>query len=170
MSFLEEQIVKNHLMQRNLLFSVALVVTVVFFSGQLFAQNEQFNEIKKSVVQLNGGSGFYSGGFPLYAFADFNVHPDWTVGPQVNFVFYDHFHFVLSGRVDYHFNRLLDIPSDAWDFYGGATMGIDFSNHTEFSSGLHVGGRWYWNKTWGLNAEIGGGTYFSATLGVSMRL
>ncbi len=157
-------------MRKIVLFSITLMTAVIFSIGSIYAQSVQINEIKKSVVQLNAGSGFYSGGFPLYAFADFNVHPDWTVGPQINFVFYDNFHFVLSGRVDYHFNRLLNIQDNTWDLYGGATMGIDFSNHTEFSSGLHVGGRWYWNKTWGLNAEIGGGTYFNATIGISMRL
>ena len=145
------------------------VVAAMVLSGRLYAQNGHEIVIEKSNVQLSGGSGFYSGGFPVYTFADFRIHPDWTVGPQVNFVFYNNFHFVLSGRADYHFNKLLNIP-DEWDFYGGATMGIDFSSHTEFSSGLHVGGRWYWDKTWGLNVEVGGGTYFSSTIGISMRL
>ena len=145
------------------------VMAGLMLTGKVYSQNELAINMEKSLVQLSAGSGFYSGGFPVYAFADFRVHPDWTVGPEVNFVFYDNFHFVLSGRADYHFNKLLNI-SDEWDFYGGATMGVDFSNHTEFSSGLHVGGRWYWDKTWGLNAEVGGGTYFSSTIGVTMRL
>ncbi len=152
-------------MKRILFFFAALFFIT---SGNLFAQNNEIH-LDKSKMQLNAGTGFYSGGFPVYAFVDFKIHPDWTAGPQVNFVFYDYFSFILSGRVDYHFNKLLKIP-DNWDFYAGATMGIDFSHHTAFSSGLHVGGRWYLNKTWGLNMEIGGGTYFSSTIGISMRL
>ena len=140
------------------------------FMGKMQAQNGLDHDIKESIVRLSIGSGFYSGGFPVYAYADFLVHPGWTVGPQVDFVFNNHFHFVLSGRADYHFTKLLNIPSDTWDVYAGATMGVDFSHHTTFSSGIHAGGRWYWNKTWGLNAEIGGGTYFAAKLGVSFRL
>ncbi len=138
-------------------------------TGNVFAQNSRETTFTQSKIQLNTGSGFYSGGFPVYAFMEFNVNPNWTVGPQVNFVFYDNFSFIVSGRVDYHFNRLLDI-TDTWDFYAGATMGIDFSRRLTFSSGIHVGGRWYWNKTWGLNVEIGGGTYFSSTIGISMKL
>ncbi len=144
---------------------------VMFFvlTGNLFAQNSLETALSKSKVQLNAGTGFYSGGFPIYAFADFKLSPDWSVGPQINFVFYDDFSFVVSGRADYHFNNLLNIPS-AWDLYAGATMGIDFSHRLSFSSGIHVGGRWYWDKTWGLNVEIGGGTYFNSTVGISMKL
>ncbi len=147
-----------------------LILSGIAFAGKVQAQNGLNQEIKESVVRLSVGSGFYSGGFPVYAYADFLVHPNWTVGPQVDFVFNNYFHFVLSGRADYHFNKLLNISSDMWDVYAGATMGVDFSKHTTFSSGIHAGGRWYWNKTWGLNAEIGGGTYFAAKLGVSFRL
>jgi len=141
----------------------------VLFSGPLFAQHSTEENIKSSLVQISAGSGIYSGGFPIYAFADFRVQPNWTVGPQVNFVFDNNFHFVLSGRADYHFNSLLNLYKN-WDLYAGATMGIDFSKDTEFSSGIHVGGRWYWNKTWGLNVEIGGGTYFKSSIGVTLRL
>ncbi len=153
-------------MRKTFLFTVVLLFATAMGA---FAQSTNDIQIDKSKIQLHAGSGFYSGGFPVYAFADFNISPDWTVGPQVNFVFDNNFHFVLSGRADYHFNTLLNIP-EQWDFYAGATMGIDFSNRTTFSSGIHVGGRWYWNKTWGLNLEIGGGTYFNAGIGVSMKL
>ncbi len=150
-------------------FLVTSVVLLFVITGNLFAQNGEKTTLNESKMELSAGSGFYSGGFPIYAFLDFNVHPNWTVGPQINFVFYDNFSFVLSGRADYHFNQLLNIPSP-WDFYAGATMGIDFSTRTTFSSGIHVGGRWYWDKKWGLNVEIGGGTYFNSTVGISMKL
>ncbi len=145
------------------------VVIFFFLNGNMFAQNSMESVLAKSKVQLNAGTGFYSGGFPVYAFVDFTLSPDWTVGPQINFVFYDNFSFVVSGRADYHFNKLLNIPRD-WDLYAGATMGVNFSRRISFSSGIHVGGRWYWDKTWGLNVEIGGGTYFSSTVGISMKL
>ncbi len=74
-----------------------------------------------------------------------------------------------SALVENHFNSLLNLDNE-WDVYAGATMGIDFSRPTTFSAGIHGGGRWYWDKTWGLNVEIGGGTYFSSTVGISMKL
>ena len=96
--------------------------------------------------------------------------PNLTVGPQINFVFTPfYFHFVVSARGDYHFNTLLNIPNQ-WDLYAGATMGIDFSKPVGFSAGAHAGGRWYWNDKWGINAEIGGGTYFAFTAGISVKL
>ncbi len=153
-------------MKRFLFLSVVMFIVL---SGNIFAKNSLETALTKSKVQLNAGTGFYSGGFPIYAFADFTVNPNWTIGPQINFVFYNNFSFVVSGRADYHFNSLLNIPS-VWDLYAGATMGIDFSHQLSFSSGIHVGGRWYWDKTWGLNVEIGGGTYFSSTVGISMKL
>lgn len=138
-------------------------------TGSLFAQNNLKSSLAIGENQINAGTGFYSGGFPIYASMDFRIHPDITVGPQVDFVFMNNFHFVVSARGDYHFNKLLKL-SNTWDVYAGITMGIDFSHHTTFSSGIHAGGRWYWDKTWGLNLEIGGGTYFETSIGLSMRL
>ncbi len=150
-------------------FFLIIAVSALLFAGKAFSQNTVEENVKASLVQISAGSGIYSGGFPIYAFADFRVNPNWTIGPQVNFVFDNDFHFVMSGRADYHFNKMLNLYNN-WDIYAGATMGIDFSRDTEFSSGIHVGGRWYWNKVWGLNMEIGGGTYFSSAIGVTMRL
>jgi outer membrane immunogenic protein len=148
----------------------AIVMVLFTLSGLRAQENTTVNQvIEQYKVQVTAGSGFYSGGMPVYAFADFTVHPHWTVGPQIDFVFFDNFHFVLSGRGDYHFTKLLNLDS-AWDVYAGANMGIDFSRHTSFSAGIHAGGRWYWNDSWGLNAEIGGGTFFNAKLGVTVRL
>jgi len=115
------------------------IILILVWAESSYAQNRSKIVIEKSKIQLNAGTGFYSGGFPIYAFAGFHVHPDWTVGPQVHFVFYDNFSFILSGRVDYHFNRLLKIP-DNLDFYAGATMGIDFSRRTSSECG-----NWWWN-------------------------
>ncbi len=148
------------------------VLTAIIFgmaTGNIFAQNNTKSPLAIGENQINAGTGFYSGGFPIYASMDFRIHPDITVGPQINFVFMNDFHFVVSARGDYHFNRLLNIPN-TWDLYSGLTVGIDFSRKTSFSSGIHVGGRWYWSKTWGLNLEIGGGTYFNTSIGISMRL
>jgi len=153
-------------MKRFLFLSVVMLFVL---TGNIFAQSNLETVLTKSKVQLNAGTGIYSGGFPIYAYMDFTVNPNWTVGPQINFVFYDNFNFIVSGRVDYHFNRMLNTPT-TWDIYAGATMGLDFSRGISFSSGMHIGGRWYWDKTWGINVEIGSGTYFSSTIGISMKL
>jgi opacity protein-like surface antigen len=150
-------------------FLILSTVMLFVLTGNLFAQSTQETNRTNSKMQLSAGSGYYSGGVPIYAFMDFTVAPNLTVGPQIDFVFYYNFSFILSGRADYHFNSLLNL-SDEWDVYAGATMGINFSRPTTFSAGVHGGGRWYWDKKWGVNLEVGGGTYFRTTVGISVRL
>jgi outer membrane immunogenic protein len=153
-------------MRRVIIFSTLLLCGL---SGNLLAQRSLPAVLSENKTMLSVGSGIYSGGFPISGFLDFPVHPDWTAGPQINFVFFNDFHFIVSGRADYHFNRLLQL-SQPWDFYAGATLGLDFARRTSFSSGIHVGGRWYWDRTWGINLEIGAGTYFNSAIGISVRL
>jgi hypothetical protein len=100
------------------------------------------------------------------------VHPDITVGGQVGLdLGFDYFS--ISGRGDYHFNTLLEIPRD-WDFYAGLSIGflggIDNDYDSGFDLGLQVGGRYYWNSDWGINLEFGGGNNLAGgRFGVSKR-
>ena len=71
---------------------------------------------------------------------------------------------------DYHWNYLIGIPSN-WDFYAGARVGVSFGGSaTDLDLGIQVGGRWYWSEKWGMNLEIGGGTGFGTTFGLSYKL
>ena len=137
--------------------------------------------IGKDGKQLNFGVGLYSGYIPLYIGVDFGVHPDITVGPQIGFDL-NLTYMTFTGRGDYHFNTILNIPRD-WDFYAGLNIGfVAHLNHDHhhypyrrdrFSGldlGLQMGGRYYWSRGWGINLEIGGGYNLSgARFGLSKR-
>ena len=75
----------------------------------------------------------------------------------------------ISGNANYHFNRVLDIPSN-WDFYAGLNIGFyawtspnDYPGEgsSGLGLGLQVGGRYFINDNFGLNLEVGGGNAFS---------
>ena len=69
--------------------------------------------------------------------------------------------------MDYHWNRLLNIPPD-WDFYLGANVGVISGNDLDLDLGFQLGGRYYWSN-WGVNLEIGGGTGYNSALGLSLK-
>lgn len=126
--------------------------------------------LPKGGKQLNFGLGFTSYGLPTYLGIDFAIHRDWTLGPVVRIIFdEDRSNFGALGRVDYHWNRLLNIPSN-WDFYLGANVGVISSNDVDLDLGLQIGGRYYWNNRWGINLEFGGGTGYGSSLGLSVKL
>ncbi len=160
-----------------------LVLFVIFLtSSAMFAQNP----IDKGQFQFNAGLGFSSWGVPVYAGFDYGVHPDITVGGELSFRTYNDkfldkkYNHTILGIVangNYHFNNLMNIPSN-WDFYAGLSLGFYFWNSSgdypgDHSSGtglgLQVGGRYYFNEKFGLNLELGGGTIGAGKFGVSIR-
>ncbi len=147
---------------------ITLLLSLVFITGFIFAQDGAA-PLAKGDKQLNFGLGTGSHGIPVYVGMDFAVHNDITVGPVVKVRFDDDVSFGLIGRGDYHFNRIIGIPSN-WDFYAGASIGFFAGNDFDFDIGLQVGGRWYWSDKWGLNLEFGGGTGYGTSIGVSMKL
>lgn len=142
---------------------LALIMTSVH------AQNGGVAPLAKGEKQLNFGTGFSSGGLPVYASLDFAVHKDVTVTPEVHMKFDDNFKAGMLVKGSYHWNYLIGIPSN-WDFYAGAQVGFDFGQEFDMDIGIHVGGRWYWSEKWGMNLEFGGGTGFGTTFGLSMKL
>lgn len=148
---------------------IFFLITALIFSTYSFAQSPVGNGGK----QLNFGLGLYGDYLPLYVSMDFGVHPDITVGPQIGFdLGLDYIAF--SGRGDYHFNTLLDLPRD-WNVYAGANIGFVAGLDNNYTSGLdlglQIGGRYYWNSTWAFNLEFGGGPEFTGgRLGVSKLL
>ncbi len=146
---------------RKLLLTLGLsIMTFVVFSQAPLSKGEK---------QLNFGLGASDKGLPVYVGMDFSIHNDVTVGPVVKFLFDDEVRFGALARVDYHWNRLLEIPSN-WDFYLGANVSFLNGDELETDFGLQIGGRWYWSDKWGLNLEFGGGNGYSSSIGVSMKL
>jgi hypothetical protein len=148
---------------------VTLLVAGLFISLVMLAQ-EGAAPLSKGGKQLNFGLGFSSRGLPTYVGMDFAFHNDWTAGPVVQLIFDENFGFGALGRVDYHWNRLMGIPSN-WDFYLGANVGVISQDEFDIDFGLQIGGRYYWNEKWGVNLEFGGGSgYGGGGIGVSMKL
>lgn len=158
---------------RKMLFTLATAALFVLVAN---AQSP----IGKGGQQFNFGVGLSNSGFPVYASYDFGVHPDITVAPMVQFNLDGLDYIIFSGRGDYHFNSVLDIPQN-WDFYAGLNVGFaaefdddDNNGNDDDISGLdlgaQVGGRWYWNDKWGLNLEFAGGRGWGTRFGLSVKM
>lgn len=150
---------------------ISLVFAVFLVSSMAFSQGKA--PIGVGGKQLNFGIGLNNAGFPVYIGLDFGVHPDITIGGAITTNLNNFNYMGFFGKGDYHWNRLLGIPSN-WDFYAGVQVGARayFNNHNNdfkgFSFNVHVGGRWYWSN-WGLNLEFGGGSGYGAQFGVSKK-
>lgn len=146
------------------------------------------NPIAKGQSQLNFGVGLSSWGIPLYIGFDHGVHPNITIGGEFSYrSFNDHYRkykyhhsiYGFSGNANYHFNNLLNIPSN-WDFYAGLNIGFyqwnspndyDGSYNSGLGLGAQIGGRYYFTEKLGINLELGGGNVFSeGKFGLSLKL
>lgn len=163
---------------------ILLAVTVLCAFGTIYGTNA----LAKGQTQLNAGVGLSSWGVPVYIGLDYGVHQDVTLGGELSFqsykegyhdTDYDHTIMGVSGNANYHFNNILEIPSN-WDLYAGLSLGFYVWNspngyHGSHSSGLgvsgQIGGRYYFTNKFGVNLEFGGGNEFSGgKFGVSIRL
>lgn len=151
---------------RNFILSLVLFVCV----NTTFAQAP----LGKGNTQLNAGFGFSSYGLPIYAGLDYGVHPDVSLGVEASYRSYkerwdknDYNHSLtgISGNVNYHFNRIMNIPRK-WNFYAGLSIGVYIWSSPDGykgsrSSGLglggQLGGRYFFSNSFGLNLEVGGG-------------
>ena len=141
---------------------VILIAVFGLFTQFGFAQSP----LGDGGVQLNGGLGFNNAdGVPVYVGADFGVAPTITVGAQAGFS--DNL-FSIGGNVNYHFDNVLELPSE-WNLYGGASLNyVDFNNDNidndndgDIDLGLQLGGRYFFSENVGINLEAGGGTELS---------
>jgi len=118
----------------------------------------------QAIKQLNFGGA----GTGIYAGLEIPLGAAFAIVPQVS-TDYNFTVFILSAKGNYYFDELFGLP-DEWDVYGGANVGWRISNNGGFHWGAQIGGRWFWNEKWGLNAEFGGGSGVTGGLGVTMKL
>lgn len=148
---------------------LVLIPVLMLLTLTITAQRGE-SALPKGHQQINFGLGFNTTGFPVYVGVDFAVHNNVTIGPLLKMRFEDNYtNFFLLGKVDYHWNSLMGIPSN-FDFYTGGNIGARFHDGTHLSLGLQIGGRWYWSDRMGLNLELGGGAGFGVLFGLSVRL
>ena len=161
-----------------------LLFALLLSAGAIFAQGP----LAKGQSQINLGVGFSSWGVPVYLGFDHGVSSDVSLGLEMSYRGYDddwdhykYHHSIIgfAGNANYHFNRVLSIPSP-WDFYAGINVGFyswrsPDGYHGTHTSGLglggQVGGRYYFSNKVGLNLEFGGGNSFSGgKIGLTFKL
>jgi outer membrane immunogenic protein len=149
----------------------------------VFAQNP----IGNGQTQFDAGFGFSNWGNPAYVGLDYGID-DFTLGGELSFDswrenynnnYYQHSIIGISGNANYHFNTLLEIPSN-WDLYAGLNIGFYAWNSPDTYQGTHtsglgiggqVGTRFYFSRNFGVNLEFGGGNEFSGgKLGISVKI
>lgn len=150
---------------------------LVLFAIGFISVNAQ-SSLARGSKQLNAGVGFSGWGIPVYIGMDFGISRDVTLGLEASFRSYGQNFggkkynstiIGLSGNANYHFNRIMEIPSN-WDFYAGINMGFYFwsypsdypgNHYSGLGLGAQVGGRYFFSNNLGLNLEFGGGNAFS---------
>lgn len=149
-----------------------------------FAQNP----VAVGQTQINAGVGLGSWGIPVYVGFDYGFHKDITLGAEVSYQTweeswhsnnYDRSVIGISGNGNYHFNHVLNIPTN-WDFYAGLNLGFyiwnkpdeyEGDNTSGLGLGAQVGGRYYFSDKTAVNLEFGGGNAFAGgKLGLSFKL
>lgn len=124
--------------------------------------------------QLNIRLGLSNYGIPVQIGIDRGIHPDITAGLAVSVgVFnapkHDKRLLGVSGNVNYHFDRVLNLPSP-WNLYAGLNIGV-YLPQSGLSLGAQLGTRYFVNDTWGFNLELGGGNVISSSqFGVTIKL
>ena len=156
---------------------IALLLAVFAFS---FANAQA--PLEEGGIQLNAGIGTSGWGTPVYVGLDFGVAPSITVGGELSFQSYNDAGyknniFGIQANGNYHFNEILNIPSE-WDFYAGANLNYynwskanGYLGDTDnFGLGLQVGGRYFFSDNFGLNLQLGGGNVVSgAKIGITYK-
>lgn len=145
--------------------------------------------------QLNVGFGLSNYGLPVYGGLEFGVGNNISVGGELTFrnhnenynsTKWKNSYTSIAGIGNYHFNELLEMPSN-WDLYMGLSLGfIVFSSKWDGSgssieypgngnSGLYlnaqIGGRYFFSDNIAVNLQLGGGNYFSGgKIGITVLL
>lgn len=138
--------------------------------------------LEQGGTQFNAGFGTSGWGTPVYVGIDFGVAPNITVGGELSYQSYNQYYsdiydykssiFGIQANGNYHFNEVLNIPSE-WDLYAGANLNyynwttkvdgqkVSYSDADNFGIGLQVGGRYFFTDRFGVNLQVGGGNVTS---------
>ena len=131
-----------------------LLLAVFTISATVYGQAEK-------VLNLGGiGTGLYAG-------LEFPVGSAITIGPAA-YTDWEFDKFVIAAKGNFYFDNLFGLPPE-WDVYAGANAGWKISDDGKFNWGAQIGGRWFWNEKWGINAEFGGGSGVNGGVGVTMK-
>lgn len=165
-------------MKKLTLFVAAIVMAIFSLKAQA--------PIQPGEMQLNAGLGLSTYGTPVYGGLEFGVANNISVGGEVSFRKYGKYAAyspsitTIAAIGNYHFNELLDIPSQ-WDLYAGLSLGYSMwsdNNKYDYSwfkgSGAYftgqIGGRYFFSDKFGVNLELGGGNYSGGKIGITLKI
>jgi outer membrane immunogenic protein len=158
---------------KNLVSFALIALTCTIAQGQY--------ALKTGSFQANGGFGLSGWALPVYVGADYGFDKNISLGGDLSFSFLNT---VVSANANYHFVEILQLE-DVFDVYGGVNMGFFirnqrlnpeaippyYNNSVPVNIGIQVGGRYYFNKNFAVNLELGGGIAFSGgKIGISYLL
>lgn len=160
---------------KKILFTIAfaIVSSITFAQGTLGAGN----------LQANGGVGFSGWGVPVYAGVDYGISDEITVGGEFSFrttsaASVNYTAIGISANGNYHFNKILKIPSE-FDVYAGASLTYyNWSSNVKavtsaYNSGIgftgQLGGRYFFTDQLGVNLEFGAGNVAGGKLGITYK-
>jgi outer membrane immunogenic protein len=156
---------KNKMKKINFLVALCLVSIGSFAQGTL----------EKGGLQLNAGLGTSGWGTPVYVGLDYGVGSDFTIGGELSYRSQSNNYYGskykssvigIGANGNYHFNRILEMPSK-WDLYAG--LGLNYyiwsydndnykgSDNSNLGLGAQIGARYFFSDKFGLNLELGGG-------------
>ncbi len=131
---------------------------LIGFSNKTFAQEDY------SALNLFVKFGEESRINALY---EIPVAKNITVSPSIAVPFnFDWF--AIGARADYYFDSLINL-SEPWDLWGGVDTGFVLGGDTDFDINVHAGIEYKFNETWGIIAELGGGTASFGGIGVGIH-
>jgi outer membrane immunogenic protein len=159
---------------------ITSIIVIVFLVS--YISNAQA-PIEQGEKQINAGVGLSTFGLPLYAGLEIGLDNNISVGGELSYRKYTRFSswnpsiITVAGLANYHFNEILDIPSE-WNLYAGVTAGYSIWSYSGTSSALRagrsriflagqVGGRYYLSDNFAINVELGGGTYSGGKFGIT---
>jgi outer membrane immunogenic protein len=158
---------------KNLISFALIALTCSIAQGQY--------ALKTGGFQANGGFGLSGWALPVYVGVDYGFDKNISLGGDLSFSFLNT---VVSANANYHFVEMLQLE-DVFDVYGGVNLGFFirnqrlnpeslppyYYNSVPLNVGIQIGGRYYINKDFAVNLELGGGIAFSgAKIGVSYLL
>ena len=147
--------------------------------------------LEKNKAQINAGVGISNWGIPVVVGVDYGIAKDFTIGAEASYRSkkdswyggeWKHTGFSISANGNYHFNRILKLPS-AFDLYAGLSVGyyhwthkysddsIEYSGSafSPFGIGVQIGGRYFFTKNFGINLEAGGGNVAGSKIGITYK-
>lgn len=153
--------------------------------------------LEQGNLQVNAGVGLSTWGLPVVVGLDYGIARDFTIGAEASYRSKSETvaglgkwkltSFGIAANGNYHFNRILNIPSE-FDFYAGLSLGYWFwtysangknfdlgpykshiSTPSDFNIYAQVGGRYFFSKNFGVNLEFGGGTISGGKAGITYK-